>query len=94
MQSVEAMPIGTINPITCEISTQHIVIEIEYLMQWVEVILVKNFTAKTIVWFIFEDILTRFGYPKVLMSDHGSQVFNATIHYLTKYFMMESLTCD
>jgi hypothetical protein len=48
--------------------------------------LVKDFTAETIIWFIFDNVITRFDCPKVLMSDQGSHFLNETIRELTQEF--------
>lgn len=32
----------------------------------------KDYTGATIAKFLFEYMLTMFGYPKVMMSDHGT----------------------
>lgn len=42
----------------------------------------------TTVKFIFEYILSRFGYPKILMSDRGSHFLNKTIVALLEEFRM------
>jgi transposase InsO family protein len=36
--------------------------------------------------FIFDDIITRFGCPKVLMSDQGTPFINKTVEALTEEF--------
>ena len=38
--------------------------------------------------FIFEHIQTRFGYPKVLMSDRGTHFVNETIQALAEEFQI------
>jgi transposase InsO family protein len=36
--------------------------------------------------FIFDDIITRFGCPKILMSDQGTHFINKTVEALTEEF--------
>jgi transposase InsO family protein len=36
--------------------------------------------------FIFDDTITRFGFPKILMSDQGTHFINKTIESLTLEF--------
>jgi len=43
---------------------------------------VKDYIGMTTTNFIFEYVLTRFGYPKILMSDHGMHFLNETINAL------------
>jgi len=51
----------------------------EYLTRWVEAQLVKDCTGATTTKFLFDYVLTRFGCPKVLMSDQGTHFLNETI---------------
>lgn len=46
----------------------------------------KYCTSPIVVKFIFEYVLTRFGYPKILMSDRGTHFLNEKINVLTKEF--------
>ena len=39
----------------------------------------KNCSAETALCFLFEDVGTRFGCPRILMSDQGTQFINNTI---------------
>jgi len=38
--------------------------------------------------FIFENVITRFGFPKVLMSDQDTHFFIDTIYVLTQEFII------
>ena len=58
------------NPPMWRIGAWCIITMMEYLKRWVKVAPVKDCTIEISTWFIFESIITRFGCPKVLMSDH------------------------
>ena len=69
--------VGPIQPPGKKKGAQYIITAAKYLTRWVEAQPVKECTGETIVKFLFEYVLTRFGFPKVLMSDRDT-------HFLTK----------
>jgi hypothetical protein len=58
----------------------------KYLTRWAKARVVKDCSATIAGHFIFDDIITRFGCPKVLMSDQGTNFINKTIESLTEEF--------
>jgi hypothetical protein len=56
------------------------------LTRWGEARAIKECSATTVACFIFDDIITRFGFPKILMSDQGTHFINNTIEALTQEF--------
>ena len=76
--------VGPVNPPGRRTSAQYIIIEIDYLTRWEEAMTVMDCTIATEAKFIFENILTRFGCPRILMSDHGSHFINRTMKALIK----------
>ena len=50
----------------------YIVVATEYLTKWAEVKVVKTNTAVHAATFMYENFISRFGFPKVLVSDRGS----------------------
>ena len=62
---------------------------IGYSIRWAKEMLVKDFIAKIAVGFIFENIISRFGCPKILTSDQGMHFINATIKSLLENFMVQ-----
>lgn len=80
--------VGPINPPSWCIRARYVITATEYLTRWAEALLVKDCTAETIAMFIFENIVTLFGCPKILMSDQGSHFLNLTIHNLIEEFMI------
>jgi hypothetical protein len=75
--------VGPINPLGKHIGARYIITAIEYLTRWVEARAVKDSSATTTACFIFDDIITRFGCPKIFMSDQGTHFINKTIEALT-----------
>lgn len=71
--------VGLIQPPRKTTGARYIITKIECLTQWVGVELVKYCREDTTAKFIFEFILSRFGYPKILMSDRDMHFLNETI---------------
>lgn len=76
--------VGPIQPQGKKIGAWYIITATEYLSRWEEAQPVKDCTCVTTTKFIFEYILTRFGYENMLMSDRGTHFLNETISSLTK----------
>jgi transposase InsO family protein len=58
----------------------------KYLTQWEEAAPVKECITKTQTHFMFDQVLTRFGCPRILMSDQGTHFINSTIRVVTEEF--------
>jgi transposase InsO family protein len=58
------------------------------LNRWVESREIKEFSATTSACFIFDDIITMFGCPTILMSDQGSHFINKIVEVLTEEFVV------
>jgi transposase InsO family protein len=78
--------VGPINPPRRRTRARYIITATEYLTRWEEAREVKDCSATTAMQFIFEDIITRFGCPKILMSDQGTHFIHKTIEALTQEF--------
>jgi transposase InsO family protein len=89
LQAIEKWAIdfmGPINPPGKRIGERYIITAIEYLTRWAEARAVKDCSETIAAHFIFDDIITRFGCPKTLMSDQGTHFINKTVEALTKEF--------
>jgi hypothetical protein len=58
---------------------KYIVVAIDYATKWVEARAIKDATAQSIIPFLTEDIITRHGYPKELISDRGTTFVNKIV---------------
>jgi hypothetical protein len=74
--------VGPINPPGKRTGDRYIITATEYLTRWAEARAVKDCSATTAACFIFDDIITRFGCPKIVMSDQGTHSINKTIEAL------------
>ena len=80
--------VGPINPLAKKSRARYIITVTDYLTCWAEAQPVKNCSTATAVKFIFDNILSRFGCPRILMSDQGSHFLNKTIEALTEEFQV------
>jgi hypothetical protein len=82
LQTFEKWAIDFVGPINrpgkC-IGSRYIITATKYLTRWIEARVVKDCSETTIAWFIFDDIITRFGCQKILMSDQGTHFIKKTI---------------
>jgi transposase InsO family protein len=78
--------VGSINPPTKRIGERYIITVKKYLTIWVEAAPVKDCSTETVAHFLFKQVITRFGCPRVLMSDQGMHFINSTIHAMLEEF--------
>ena len=64
----------------------YIVVATEYLTKWAEAKAVKTDTAVHAAIFMYENIISRFGCPKILVSDRGSHFLNELFEEMTIKF--------
>nr|XP_009790869.1 PREDICTED: uncharacterized protein LOC104238251 [Nicotiana sylvestris] len=65
---------------------RYILVAVDYVSKWVEVIALPSNDAKVVVSFVKKHIFTRFGTPRVLISDGGTHFCNKLLNnVLAKY---------
>jgi transposase InsO family protein len=65
-----------------------IITTLEYITKWLESEAVENCTKESVTKFIYENIVTRFGYPLTIIDNQGTHFINGTIEVLLKNFMI------
>src|SRR6266540_2410977 len=68
---------------------RYIVIIMDYFSRWPEVRPLKVANVNTVATFLYEEIICRFGVPRVLQSDRGTYFVNEIIQRLTKRFRIK-----
>jgi hypothetical protein len=78
--------VGEINSPTKRIGARYIITMTEYLIRWAEAAQVKDCSAETSMHFLFEQVITQFGCPRIFMNDQGTHFINITINAMTEEF--------
>ena len=78
--------VGPIKPPGKKTCVRYIVPATDYVTRWAEAQAVQDCIADTTAPFIFDQLLTRFGCPKILMSGRGMHFVNETIQALMEEF--------
>jgi hypothetical protein len=84
--------VGFIKPTCKYIGKKYILITIDYATKWVESIALKTNTAIITTIFLYECVLTRFGCPLTIVTNHGVHFIDDAIKYLTYHFMLKHLS--
>jgi transposase InsO family protein len=80
---------GPIAPATRHGRKRYILVATDYATKWAEAMACKNNDAKTVIHFLYENIISRFGCPKELISDRGTHFLNEPIAELTNKFLIK-----
>lgn len=68
---------------------KHIIVAIDYVTKWAKAKALLDNIAKSIAWFLFDQVIARFGCPLEIVSDQGRHFMNAVIKHLTHTFMIK-----
>ena len=69
-------------PLPHSFSNLYILLVVDYVSKWVEVIAMQKNDAKIVVKFIHKNILTWFGSPRCILNDEGSHFCNNSLSSL------------
>ena len=65
---------------------QYILVAVDYISKWVEVIPCRTNNHKVVIGFLKSNIVSRFGFPRAIISDGGTHFCNKSFKtLLTKY---------
>ena len=78
--------IDFIGPLPLSFSNEYILLAVEYVSRWVEAAATQKVDAKTVIKFLKRNIFTRFGTPRVLISDGGSHFCNAQLQKVLEHY--------
>jgi hypothetical protein len=70
----------------------YIIVAIDYFTKWAEAIPTFDKTSKTATLFIFNHIITQFGIPQAIVTDHRSHFQNFMMSELTKSWVFDMKT--
>ena len=71
-----------------EDGNRYIVVAMDYFTRWPEARPLRYANVQTVAKFIYEEIICRYGAPKVIQSDQGTHFVNETIGLLTQKFQI------
>ncbi len=75
-------------PITRE-ENRYIMVAMDYFSRWPKVKPLKAANAETVAIFIYEEIICRFGPPRIIQSDRGTYFVNEVIRKLMERFRVK-----
>jgi hypothetical protein len=79
--------IGQVYPSSSK-GMKYIIVATEYLTKWAEAKAVKVDDVKATATFLYENVITRFGCPKILISDRGKHFLNEAIENMASLFQI------
>ena len=68
---------------------KYIIVATDYVTKWAEAKALPDNTAKSTAWFLFDQVIARFGCPLEIVSDQGTHFINEVIQYLTQRLMIK-----
>src|ERR1044072_1758571 len=78
--------IDFVGPFPSSFSNEYILVAVDYVSKWVEAIASLKADSKTVIKFLKKNIFSRFGMPRVLVSDGGSHFCNAPLEKVLEHY--------
>ena len=73
-------------PFSNSFGNQFILVTVNYVSKWVEAVPTKINDNKMVVKFLKENIFSRFGIPRAIISDNGSHFYNRVFEDLMRKY--------
>ena len=78
--------IDFVGPLPPSLNHEYILVAVEYVSKWVEVVASPKADAKTVIRFLKKNIFSRFGSPRVLISDGGTHFCNRQLQKVLEHY--------
>ncbi|XP_025980015.1 uncharacterized protein [Glycine max] len=78
--------IDFVGPFPSSCGNEYILVVVDYVSKWVEVVATPHNDAKTVVKFLKKNIFSRFGVPKILISDGDTHFCNNQLQKVLKQY--------
>ncbi|KAL8092004.1 hypothetical protein AgCh_034328 [Apium graveolens] len=78
--------IDFMGPFVSSCNNQYILLAVDYVSKWVEVKALPTNDAKVVLNFLHKQIFTRFGTPRVIISDEGSHFYNRKFTSMMQHY--------
>ena len=91
MQPFEKWGINFVGPISsAAINSQarYIIVATDYVTNWVKLRAMRKANARSTAKFLYEQVISHYGCPLELISDHSAHFLNEVITQLTMEFMI------
>nr|KYP49357.1 Pol polyprotein [Cajanus cajan] len=78
--------IDFMGPLPSSYSNEYILVAVDYVSKWVEAVAAQKNDSKTVIKFLKKNIFSRFGVPRVLVSDGGTHFCNAQLKKVLEHY--------
>ena len=91
MQLFDVWGIDFMGPFPHSVGNLYILLAVDYVSKWVEVVACSKNDANTVVGFLQKNILSRFGTPRAIISDGGSHFVNKVFDRLMSRYEIKHI---